>query len=158
MKFFVACLVFCALVSLGHCHVSLTFPPARMPDYDFLDNVRTGGPCGVPGIYFNANSYYNSRILPAPFLDLGSSSVVTTFATGTEFNATFHLAYPHRVSNQCSMQIIRCIYTNCIIIVAMLLSLLVCFSQGGVLVNILHVNGSLIEALYSNWTQLNDST
>lgn len=30
-------------------HVRLTFPPARLPDYDFLDNVRTGGPCGVPG-------------------------------------------------------------------------------------------------------------
>ena len=32
-----------------HAHVRLTFPPARFPDYDFLDNVRTGGPCGIPG-------------------------------------------------------------------------------------------------------------
>ena len=29
-------------------HVSLVYPPARTPTYDFLDNVRTGGPCGVP--------------------------------------------------------------------------------------------------------------
>ena len=31
-------------------HVRLVFPPARQPNYDFLDNVRTGGPCGVPGM------------------------------------------------------------------------------------------------------------
>lgn len=31
-----------------HGHVRLTFPPARYPAYDFLDNVRTQGPCGVP--------------------------------------------------------------------------------------------------------------
>ena len=47
-------ILFCSLLSLGHCHVSLTFPPARRPAYDFLDNVRTGGPCGVPpGIGYN---------------------------------------------------------------------------------------------------------
>lgn len=41
-----------AVVALQLCsaHVRLTFPPARLPDYDFLDNVRTGGPCGVPGM------------------------------------------------------------------------------------------------------------
>lgn len=41
-----------AAVALQLCsaHVRLTFPPARSPDYDFLDNVRTGGPCGVPGM------------------------------------------------------------------------------------------------------------
>ena len=33
----------------AHAHMSITFPPARFPNYDFLDNVRTGGPCGVPG-------------------------------------------------------------------------------------------------------------
>ena len=31
-------------------------------------------------------------------LDLGDDAMVTTFATGAEFNATFHLAYPHRVN------------------------------------------------------------
>ena len=30
-------------------HVLLTYPPARYPQYDYLDNYRTGGPCGVPG-------------------------------------------------------------------------------------------------------------
>ena len=34
-------------------HVRLTFPPARSPNYDFLDNVRTGGPCGVPREFCN---------------------------------------------------------------------------------------------------------
>ena len=29
-------------------HVSLTFPPARKYDLDFLDNSRTKGPCGMP--------------------------------------------------------------------------------------------------------------
>ena len=37
------------LAHTAHAHISLSFPPARSPDYDFLDNVRTGGPCGVPG-------------------------------------------------------------------------------------------------------------
>jgi hypothetical protein len=30
------------------CHVGLTFPPARKYDLDFLDNVRTKPPCGMP--------------------------------------------------------------------------------------------------------------
>uniref|UniRef100_A0A182NHN5 Uncharacterized protein n=1 Tax=Anopheles dirus TaxID=7168 RepID=A0A182NHN5_9DIPT len=29
-------------------HVSLTFPPARKYDLDFLDNSRTKAPCGMP--------------------------------------------------------------------------------------------------------------
>ena len=29
-------------------HVGLTFPPARQYDLDFLDNVRTRPPCGMP--------------------------------------------------------------------------------------------------------------
>ena len=37
------------LLHCSYAHVRLTFPPARFPDYDFLDNVRTGGPCGIPG-------------------------------------------------------------------------------------------------------------
>ena len=36
------------LLSPASAHVSLTFPPARSPNYDFLDNIRTGGPCGIP--------------------------------------------------------------------------------------------------------------
>ena len=33
----------------SHAHVVLTYPPARHPQYDYLDNYRTGGPCGVAG-------------------------------------------------------------------------------------------------------------
>ena len=39
--------VCCAVIKVGTAHFSLTYPKARFPDYDFLDNVRTGGPCGV---------------------------------------------------------------------------------------------------------------
>lgn len=54
-------------------HVALTFPPARKYDLDFLDNARTPGPCGMP-----------------------KGSLRTTFAAGSSFNATWHLAYPHK--------------------------------------------------------------
>ena len=37
------------LLKCVHAHVVLTFPPARNPKYDYLDNYREGGPCGVPG-------------------------------------------------------------------------------------------------------------
>ena len=45
--------LFCAILAVAvlqfcSAHVRLTYPPARLPNYDFLDNVRTGGPCGVP--------------------------------------------------------------------------------------------------------------
>lgn len=33
---------------LTYCHIRLTYPPARYPALDFLDTVRTTGPCGVP--------------------------------------------------------------------------------------------------------------
>lgn len=35
-------------INFVHNHVSLTFPKARSPDLDFLDNGRTKAPCGVP--------------------------------------------------------------------------------------------------------------
>ncbi len=37
------------LVQAVHAHVLLTYPPARYPQYDYLDNYRKGGPCGVAG-------------------------------------------------------------------------------------------------------------
>lgn len=36
------------LIQACTAHVSLVFPPSRKPTYDFLDNIRTGGPCGLP--------------------------------------------------------------------------------------------------------------
>ena len=33
---------------LTEAHVGLTFPPARKYDLDFLDNLRTKPPCGMP--------------------------------------------------------------------------------------------------------------
>lgn len=38
----------CVYFSYVEAHVSLTFPPARKFDLDFLDNSRTKGPCGMP--------------------------------------------------------------------------------------------------------------
>lgn len=40
--------VFVNLVSETGGHVSLTYPPARKYALDFLDNLRTTGPCGIP--------------------------------------------------------------------------------------------------------------
>ena len=36
------------LFDVAKCHVGLSFPPARKYDLDFLDNVRTKPPCGMP--------------------------------------------------------------------------------------------------------------
>ena len=36
------------LVSVTDGHVALTFPAARRFDLDFLDNLRTRAPCGMP--------------------------------------------------------------------------------------------------------------
>ena len=36
------------LVSVSVGHVALTFPAARRFDLDFLDNLRTKAPCGMP--------------------------------------------------------------------------------------------------------------
>lgn len=70
LLFVVAC-----MLSLGNCHVRLTFPPARQYALDFLDNVRTTAPCG--GMNFSAGY------------------PITTLEAGLSFAVTWHLAYPH---------------------------------------------------------------
>ena len=57
-------------------HVRLDFPVARDLTLDFLDNVRTPAPCGMPK---------------------GQSK--TSIEAGTSFNVTWHLSYPHRGKN-----------------------------------------------------------
>jgi hypothetical protein len=43
------CAVLCIMMGqVTWAHVGLTFPPARMFDLDFLDNIRTKPPCGMP--------------------------------------------------------------------------------------------------------------
>lgn len=42
----------------SHAHVVLIYPPARYPQYDYLDNYRNGGPCGVPGLVLSSYNYY----------------------------------------------------------------------------------------------------
>ncbi len=41
-------IVLASLLTGTRAHVGLTFPPARKYDLDFLDNVRTRPPCGMP--------------------------------------------------------------------------------------------------------------
>lgn len=59
------------VVVLGH--VRLDFPEARSLPLDFLDNVRTPGPCGMP-----------------------KAEAKTSIQAGTRINVTWHLAYPHQ--------------------------------------------------------------
>ncbi|KAG8041160.1 hypothetical protein G9C98_002148 [Cotesia typhae] len=67
-------LVFITLfVSDAYGHVALTFPRARKYDLDFLDSARTPGPCGMP-----------------------RGDIKTSLLSGSQFNVTWHLAYPHR--------------------------------------------------------------
>ena len=54
-------------------HVRLDFPAARDFALDFLDNIRTPAPCGMP-----------------------KGKVKTSLLTGTTTNITWHLAYPHQ--------------------------------------------------------------
>ena len=56
MKLAVILIVICSVVQFSSAHFSLTYPIARYPDYDFLDNIRTGGPCGVPNGTWSALS------------------------------------------------------------------------------------------------------
>lgn len=54
------------------CHVSLSYPPARLYDLDFLDSFRTSGDCGM-----------------------NAGDRLTQLEAGTTVNVTWHLGYPH---------------------------------------------------------------
>ncbi|CAD5219518.1 unnamed protein product [Bursaphelenchus okinawaensis] len=56
-------------------HVTWTFPEARYPPLDFLDTARTLGQCGIPK---------------------SDRSGYTTLKTGTRYNVTWRLQYPHQ--------------------------------------------------------------
>ena len=61
---------------IANCHVRLDFPQARDLTLDFLDNVRTPAPCGMP-----------------------KGPPKTTLKAGSSVNITWHLAYPHQGKN-----------------------------------------------------------
>lgn len=65
-------LVFVSLLQLCCGHVSLTYPPGRDYNLDFLDNQRTKKPCGMP-----------------------RGKWKTTIRAGEKINITWDLAYPH---------------------------------------------------------------
>lgn len=54
-------------------HVGLTFPPARKFDLDFMDTIRTVGPCGME-----------------------KGSIKTSVEAGKPLKVTWHLGYPHK--------------------------------------------------------------
>ncbi|KAF8363342.1 hypothetical protein PRIPAC_90265 [Pristionchus pacificus] len=56
-------------------HVSLTFPSSRYPPLDFLDSLRTKGPCGVP---VPRKQYLTNLIINKPY------------------NITWRMGYPHQ--------------------------------------------------------------
>ena len=58
-------------------HVRLDFPEARDLPLDFLDNVRTPAPCGMP-----------------------KGEAKTELQAGSRVNITWHLAYPHQGKNK----------------------------------------------------------
>ncbi|CAL8142378.1 unnamed protein product [Orchesella dallaii] len=64
--------LFLSFLGIVTAHVGLTFPPARKLDLDFLDNIRTNKPCGMP-----------------------RGQIRTQLAAGSSVNITWHLAYPH---------------------------------------------------------------
>eukprot|EP00117_Sycon_ciliatum_P014282 scpid48493/ scgid14609/ len=73
-----AALLVCAV--LTNAHFRLTHPAARYPDLDFLDNVRTATPCGVP-FDDRAGNVTTRRI--------------TTLAAGSTIDVQWHLGYGH---------------------------------------------------------------
>ncbi|XP_050401897.1 uncharacterized protein LOC130010296 [Patella vulgata] len=64
----------CLCVGYAGGHVRLIYPPARKYARDFMDNIRTPGPCGIPSA-------------------LGPK---TSLLAGSTISVNFHLAYPHR--------------------------------------------------------------
>lgn len=61
-------IVLSILLGISTAHVRLTFPPARQYDFDFLDNVRTNGPCGMQSgmvikTFFKANKDYKAGVV-----------------------------------------------------------------------------------------------
>ncbi|KAL8562312.1 hypothetical protein ACOMHN_037268 [Nucella lapillus] len=56
-------------------HIRLTYPAARKYQFDFLDNARTKGPCGMPS-------------------GLGGNR--TNLQAGSDLEVHWHLSYPHR--------------------------------------------------------------
>ncbi|KAK6188307.1 hypothetical protein SNE40_004509 [Patella caerulea] len=64
----------CLCVGYSGGHVRLIYPPARKYARDFMDNIRTPGPCGIPSA-------------------LGPK---TSLLAGSTISVNFHLAYPHR--------------------------------------------------------------
>nr|XP_024214773.1 uncharacterized protein LOC106679441 isoform X2 [Halyomorpha halys] len=73
LRMLAAAVLFSCLLSTGYTHISLTFPPARKYDLDFLGNFNTKGPCGMP-----------------------KGSTKTTLLAGKPFNITWHIAYPQK--------------------------------------------------------------
>ncbi|QQP49185.1 Odz4 protein, partial [Caligus rogercresseyi] len=62
-----------AFINTCNAHVNLNFPKGRPLNLDFLDSVRTPGPCGMP-----------------------KGEPLSVFEAGTRLNVSWHLNYPHQ--------------------------------------------------------------
>ena len=62
------------IVAVVNGHVSLTFPPARKYDFDFLDTFRTQKPCG----------------------GMKKGDIRTTLQAGRDLEVTWHMGHPHK--------------------------------------------------------------
>ena len=54
--------VIALIISFNEAHVRLDFPPAHLPNYDFLDNARTEGPCGTRGKLALATAHFQMQL------------------------------------------------------------------------------------------------
>lgn len=81
-KLGLALLLLLAIIGLGRAHVSLTFPPARYPALDFLDNSRTKPPCGVPKPPADKRK---QLLYSTIFLNISFMTFFTSFLVGMTF-------------------------------------------------------------------------
>ena len=77
MKYYLSILLTVMVLTTVNGHVRLNFPKARMYDFDFLDNIRTRGPCGMPE---NAT---------------GLGVFKTKLITGSTIDITWVMNFPH---------------------------------------------------------------
>lgn len=77
MNAFIGILLTVMAMTAVNGHVRLNYPKARMYDLDFLDNVRTRGPCGMPE-NATGNGIFKTKLITASTIDI-----------------TWHMAFPH---------------------------------------------------------------
>ena len=88
--------------------------------------------------------------------DAGESDPVTTLVVGSSLNVSYHLAYPHRVSIRWRSLFASYVYSYLMLFLPLQYYVL----QGGIRINILDSNGTIVHALLGldSWRLEDDST